>query len=112
MEPNERCEHGTFLEFKTCDQCARDVVLETFTIENARAFIAEQSSGDYWWKEVLAARALLANAEALATEARWCLATLVSEYGPWHEDDCPADDTCECSAKPLHDRINAVLRGA
>lgn len=37
------------------------------------------------------------------------LRELVLTFGPWHADDCPGDDTCSCSAKPLHDRINAAL---
>jgi len=37
------------------------------------------------------------------------LREVVERFGPWHDEDCPADDTCDCSAKPLHDRINAAL---
>jgi hypothetical protein len=49
---------------------------------------------------------------AQVAEARSVLGDLVVGEGPWHDDDCPMDDTCDCSAKPLHDRINAVLAGA
>jgi hypothetical protein len=37
------------------------------------------------------------------------LREVVDTFGPWHDDDCPGDDTCDCSAKPLHDQINAAL---
>lgn len=46
----------------------------------------------------------------LAAQAREIVGELVDRFGPWHDEDCPADDTCDCSAKPLHDRINAALR--
>lgn len=29
-------------------------------------------------------------------EAIVCLAYLTEQFGPWHEDDCPGDDTCDC----------------
>jgi hypothetical protein len=37
------------------------------------------------------------------------LREVVDRFGPWHDEDCPADDTCDCSAKTLHDRINTAL---
>jgi len=40
------------------------------------------------------------------------LREVVETFGPWHDDDCPCDDTCDCSAKPLHDRVNAALRAS
>lgn len=43
-------------------------------------------------------------------ELRAIIRELVLNFGPWHDYDCPGDDTCDCSAKSLHDRINAVLR--
>lgn len=33
-------------------------------------------------------------------------------YGSWHENECPADDTCNCSGKPLNDRVNTAIREA
>jgi hypothetical protein len=42
-------------------------------------------------------------------ELRTLLKTVVEMWGPWHDADCPSDDTCECSAKPIHDRINRLL---
>ncbi len=34
----------------------------------------------------------------------------VVDEGADHDDDCPGDDTCECSHKPLNDAINQVCR--
>lgn len=38
------------------------------------------------------------------------LEAYIVHHGPMHDDDCPGDDTCECSAKPVHDGINAAVR--
>lgn len=40
------------------------------------------------------------------------LKAVVEIYGPWHDDGCPADDTCHCAAKPLHDDINSAIKKA
>lgn len=40
------------------------------------------------------------------------LTSVVDQFGPWHDDDCPADDTCDCTAKPVHDAVNAAIRKA
>jgi hypothetical protein len=47
-----------------------------------------------------------------APKLRDALKAVVLQFGPWHDDDCPCDDTCDCSAKPLHDAINAALADA
>lgn len=39
------------------------------------------------------------------------LRAVVENFGPWHDEDCPGDDTCDCSAKPIHDQVNTALRG-
>lgn len=40
------------------------------------------------------------------------LKAVVETYGPWHDEGCPCDDTCDCSAKPIHDAVNAAIRRA
>jgi hypothetical protein len=52
-------------------------------------------------------RACNAHDELLAA-----LKAVVDMFGPWHDDDCPADDTCDCSSKPIHDAINAAIAKA
>lgn len=32
----------------------------------------------------------------------------VEDNGGDHDDDCPGDDTCECSCKPRNDAVNAI----
>lgn len=49
---------------------------------------------------------------AAAPELLAALKEVVIEYGPWHEVGCPCDDTCDCTGKPIHDRINAAIRKA
>lgn len=51
----------------------------------------------------------LAAQEAKISRLRDALIEVVESFGPWHDEDCPGDDTCDCSGKPLHDRINAAL---
>lgn len=41
-------------------------------------------------------------AEAVETYAEWC--------GGVHDDDCPQDDTCECSSKWVNDGVNSACR--
>ena len=51
-------------------------------------------------------------ADEIARRDTACVAALkliVDRFGPFHDDDCPGDDTCSCSAKPLNDEINEVL---
>lgn len=31
-------------------------------------------------------------------------------FGGVHEDDCPADDTCDCSGKWINDGVNAAFQ--
>lgn len=38
------------------------------------------------------------------------LRAYVVAQGPIHDDDCPGDDTCECSWKPTLDVVNALCR--
>lgn len=52
---------------------------------------------------------LIAAAPDLLTEL---IALTVYHAGYPHDDDCPQDDTCECSAKPKNDRLNAVIAKA
>jgi hypothetical protein len=32
----------------------------------------------------------------------------VEHMGSMHDEDCPLDDTCNCSAKPIHDAVNRI----
>lgn len=59
------------------------------------------------WSEPLLARVAVLEAEKARLTA--VMREVVQTYGPWHDDDCPCDDTCDCSAKPLHDKVNAAL---
>lgn len=34
----------------------------------------------------------------------------VEWHGGIHDDDCPQDDTCDCSGKPINDGVNAACR--
>ncbi len=34
----------------------------------------------------------------------------VVEHGADHDDDCPGDDTCECSFQPRNEAVDAVCR--
>ena len=52
------------------------------------------------------------DAEVQRDELLDALKAVVYEYGPWHDDDCPCDDTCDCSAKPIHDAINSAVAKA
>jgi hypothetical protein len=45
-------------------------------------------------------------------DMRTVLLRIIDNYGPWHDDDCPGDDTCDCSCKPLSDEINRVLKAS
>lgn len=48
-----------------------------------------------------------------AAEVREAIAGLkkhIEWNGPDHDDDCPGDDTCECSMKPMNDGVNAAYR--
>jgi hypothetical protein len=42
------------------------------------------------------------------------MADAVCKYVEWHggihDDGCPQDDTCDCSAKPINDGVNAACR--
>lgn len=38
------------------------------------------------------------------------LTKYVVDNGAGHDDDCPADDTCECSQKFVNDAVNAACR--
>jgi hypothetical protein len=42
------------------------------------------------------------------------IADAVQQYAEWHggihDDDCPSDDTCACSGKPINDGVNAACR--
>jgi hypothetical protein len=40
------------------------------------------------------------------------LKAVVDQFGPWHDEDCPADDTCDCSAKPIHEAVDAAIAKA
>lgn len=40
------------------------------------------------------------------------LRAVVENFGPWHDDECPGDATCACSAKPVHDIVNAAIQKA
>lgn len=40
------------------------------------------------------------------------LQSVVENFGPWHDYGCPCDDTCACSAKPIHDAVNAAIAKA
>jgi hypothetical protein len=55
-----------------------------------------------------------ANASLItaAPELLVALKSVVFHFGPWHDDDCPGDDTCACSAKPIHDLVNAAIAKA
>jgi DNA-binding phage protein len=62
-----------------------------------------------WIEEAAELRQRAEQAEAERDRLRAALKETVERFGPWHDGGCPTDDTCDCSAKPLHDRINAVL---
>jgi len=49
---------------------------------------------------------------AAAPDLLAALKAVTEMFGPWHDDDCPADDTCDCSAKPIHDAVNAAIARA
>jgi len=53
-----------------------------------------------------------ANLIAAAPDLLSALMAVVEQFGPWHDDECPGDDTCSCSAKPIHDRVNAAVARA
>lgn len=36
------------------------------------------------------------------------LCRYVEEHGASHDDDCPCDDTCDCSWRPTLDAVNAM----
>ena len=54
----------------------------------------------------------IARVEQQRDELVAAIRTVVEQFGPWHDDDCPGDDTCDCSAKPIHDAVNAAVRNA
>lgn len=68
---------------------------------------AESAESD--WRDTGAdferCKALVGQITAVVTE-------LVENHGPWHDEDCPGDDTCDCTAKPMHDAINAAMKSA
>lgn len=49
---------------------------------------------------------------AAAPDLLAALRLTVETFGPWHDKGCPCDDTCDCSAKPVHDVINTAIRKA
>jgi len=42
------------------------------------------------------------------TEIADGLERYVVDHGADHDDDCPGDDTCDCSQKPINDAANAA----
>jgi hypothetical protein len=38
------------------------------------------------------------------------LKAYIEMYGPLHDEDCPADDTCACSLKWINDGLNQLVR--
>lgn len=43
------------------------------------------------------------------TADRWRhLRSYVEMAGSFHDAECPGDDTCDCTAKPMHDAVNAL----
>src|SRR5262245_3149612 len=53
-----------------------------------------------------------ANQGAPVTELRYWLRGLkayVDWFGGVHDDECPQDDTCDCSGKPANDGINGAI---
>ena len=49
---------------------------------------------------------------AAAPDLLEALKAVVYQFGPWHDEICPGDDTCDCGAKPVHDAVNAAIRKA
>lgn len=69
--------------------------------------------------EAGAIEALTAYLDQETAALRERLAALLESYdeyaeamGPACEEGCPSDDTCECSARPMHDRMTAAIAGA
>ena len=48
--------------------------------------------------------------ERLTPEFRKAFEDYVVHHGAIHDDDCPGDDTCECSGKRMNDAANEVCR--
>lgn len=40
------------------------------------------------------------------------LVDYVNFNGAAHTDECPADDTCDCIAKPMNDAVNSICQKA
>lgn len=74
------------------------------SLESYRLYRQEEDQVSDLQKELAEANRRIAELEAGLDE--FC-----DVYGATHEDDCPEDDTCECSGKPFNDRINALFQG-
>jgi hypothetical protein len=53
---------------------------------------------------------LLALKQAALTEIAGGLLAYIEWHGPLHDDDCPEDDTCDCSQKRTNDAVNSAYR--
>lgn len=72
----------------------------------------ESSTDAIAYVEGLLTTALRERDEARAKCAAMLLALreMAEWHGAAHDEDCPMDDTCECSQKSFNDRVNASLR--
>lgn len=64
--------------------------------------------------ETYAANDQLAHAQTRIAEleaaGKVLVQFVIDTAGYGHDDDCPCDDTCNCSKKPLNDALNAACR--
>lgn len=52
----------------------------------------------------------MTDATPQATElARQALKAYAEHFGGIHEDDCPCDDTCDCSGKAINDGVTLAV---
>jgi len=90
-------------------------------VEAARAAISEfrdymrQMSGDFKRRDVMVSllHAFVdayehGDGQAPTPEQVALHEQYVVDHAADHDDDCPEDDTCECSFKPRNDAVNAV----
>jgi hypothetical protein len=61
-------------------------------------------------EKLLSDRVLLELKRMALTDIADGLERYVVDNGADHDDDCPCDDTCECSRKPINDAANSACR--